>query len=188
MTKRATTAAVGSLLVLGSMMPGAIHADEAEPSTIRLVEIPGAGAVVALPRTWQTWLRTEYEEVSRQAPGVWTSDPETGLMCHLRTGDEPVSAQEAADTFIEALELVPYELLDYGSAESTFGSVISVTIDQRDSEVTSTYHDVYVDVPGGVVLLFCGQAPLDAWIEVAQAIVEIPDGYTPEPLDPPLEP
>ncbi len=179
---------IASLFVLTSMTTTTAQPSPSEEPSTRTVEIPGAGAVVTLPREWRTWRRTEYDAMRRQTTGVWTTDLASGWTCHIRSNKDLVSADAAADEFASAMEFMPYELRERVSFDVPEGQVVSVTYGSTDQDPPRIYHDdVYVDGPEGVVLVNCNDAPIDHWLDVARSIAPLTADYSPEPFDPRVE-
>ena len=183
MQQRVMGLVIASMLILAPTAPAMA---QAEPSTTT-VEIPGAGAVVTLPREWRTWQRNEPDRVTREATGVWTTELASGWTCHLRSDTDLVSAETAADEMVAALEYVPYRLRERATHDAPEGRVVSVTYESTDQDPPRIFHDVYVDAPEGVVLVYCGEAPIEHWLDVARAIAPLPADFSPEPFDPSVQ-
>ena len=150
-------------------------------TTTRVVEIPGAGAAITLPRQWRTW----WGQHTRLGSGVWTTDLAAGWTCQLSAQADLVSAEAAADEFVADLEFVPYELLERTSFDTPGGHVVSVTFGiPGQDDPRSSGAVVYADAPESVVLVSCGEAPLDHWLDVARTIAPLTADFSPEPFDP----
>ena len=132
-----------SAFILASGVP-AIAATEppVEPSA-RMVEIPGAGAVVRLPRGWRTWLPEGYHY-----PQVRTTDPATGWTCALWLSGELASAASAADAMADVPEAADMGISRGEPFETPVGTAVLVTYGGREAQQPPAYvvHEAYVKV------------------------------------------
>jgi len=167
--------------VLASVTSTAAQSFPPEARATRIVEIPGAGATVTLPRQWRTW----WGEHARMGTGVWTTDLASGWTCQISAQQDLVSAEAAADEFVAGLEFVPSVLRGRTSFDVPGGHVVSVsfgTPDRVDPQAGGAM--VYVDAPESVVLVLCGEAPIEHWLDVARSIAPLTADFSPEPFDP----
>jgi hypothetical protein len=184
MHRLAIGAAMASLLVLAATVPANAQAQPSpEPST-RTVEIPGAGAAVMVPRTWRTW----QSEPDRLQRSVWTRDLVSGWTCQIWSSGDSPSAAAAADAFIEAPESAAIGASRSEPFEVPVGSAILVTLGSPDEDPPSRIQRLaFIDAPEGVVEIFCGPAPADHVVAVAESIEPLTPDYSPEPFDPRVE-
>lgn len=180
---------VALVFVLASMTTTTAQSPPPEESLTRSVEIPGAGAVVALPREWRTWQNEAYDAARREGPGVWTTDVDTGWTCHLWWSEDLASAEAAADALVEAPEAADIGISKGEPFATPIGSAVLVTFGSPEALQPPAYvqHEAYVDAPLGVVQIWCDAAPVDHVRELVRTIAPLPPDYTPEPFDPRVE-
>lgn len=74
MRMRSMASSVAVACGLALVTPAAAQSPPPESSSTRVVEIPGSGATVTVPRRWRTW----WGENERLGNAVWTTDPASG--------------------------------------------------------------------------------------------------------------
>jgi hypothetical protein len=173
------------LSTLTSPAPATARTDGSDEPSARNVEIPGAGAMVVLPRAWRTWLGKS----GGQPTSVWTTDVETGQTCQFWSSQDLVSAQAAADALIAAPEAADIGISRGAPFEVPVGTAVLVTLGSAEAPQPPSHvqYEAYVDAPQGVVQIFCGAAPADFVRDVASTIAPLAPDYTPEPFDPRVE-
>ncbi len=180
---------VALVFVLASMTATMAQSPTLEESLTTSVEIPGAGAVVTLPRAWRTWQNEAYDSARRQGPGVWTTDVDTGWTCQLWSSEDLVSAEVAADSLVGAPEAADIGISRSEADEVPVGTAVLVTFGGPEGlqPPDSIEHVAYVDAPHAVVQVWCAGASAEHVRDLAMDIAPLAPEHVPEPFDPRIE-
>lgn len=157
-----------------------------EDVVMRTSEIPGVGVAITLPVEWRIWSFTD-----DKAHGIYASDVSGRRTCVFRLLSEASSAAAMAEETVEAVSRHKTEV-QQATHDVPVGTAVRVSYryESLPDEPRFVQHEYHLDVPRGVVSVYCAgdEPPADRWLSIVESITPLPAELpTSAPFDPRVE-